>query len=131
MNQTLDLIACLVEFPVVPPWVLRVGFGWHDWYALLVADDLPYLLIGIATIHHDPRLLWQRRLLEKLSPRRGIVTVSGGEQERDTAVRAGSDDVNLRRQAATGSAECLRSLFFGAPAADWWALTVVESRKAT
>ena len=57
-----------------------------------------------------------------------IMRLSRSQVQRDTAVFVHGGRVDLRGQAPTRAAQSLvGAVFFGAPAACWWARTVVES----
>jgi hypothetical protein len=72
-----------------------------------------------------------RHALEQRAGLGDVVHLAG----RDAALYEPPDGIdhhmNLRRQAASGSPERLSAVFLGAPAACWWARTMVESMKTS
>lgn len=60
-----------------------------------------------------------------------VMNLSGRQGEAMQTTQSLHECMNLGAQSATGTTERLRAVFFRAPAACWWARTMVESRNAS
>src|SRR5215831_12699937 len=99
----------------------------HILRAQLVAD-----LVTIVPFVHHPmsQVMLARQLLEDGLKQRGIVTGARGDYDRDPGPLVETPEVNLSGKASSRTAQslgCLAPVFFNAPAACWWARTMVLS----
>lgn len=85
--------------------------------------------IGIESLVGDDRA--GCHAFNQLAGLRQVVRLSGGQRPARQLPQPFDDAVNLGRQPAARATERLVAFFLGAPAACWWARTMVESRKTS
>lgn len=80
----------------------------------------------VSLVRHDGLC---RNSLDQCLGLRDVVRLTGGQSPTGQLPQAFDQRVNLGGQPATRAAQRLFPVFLGAPAACWWAWTIVESKK--
>jgi hypothetical protein len=98
------------------------GFGRHG-------RDLLAQRCGVVSFVGHDALGWDA--IEQRAGLGDVVYLAGRDATLDEPPDGIDNDMNLGCQAASGSPERLSAVFLGAPAACWWARTMVESMKTS
>lgn len=83
-EETFDLVALFIEFPVVFPRIQSAGIGRHHRRQLQREEQLPGFIAFVSTIHHH-RCKSQRLAgapaIQEFSPFRAVASLPGREGE--------------------------------------------------
>ena len=129
VKKAFDAVALTVTGVIVRE---LAGARWDRWYHRLhsVITQALTNAVGIIGFVHRGRfehVVGIQALIERFKLA-AVVGMSGSEMEGHAAVFVDSRRVDLRAQSSTRAPQSLvAAVFFGAPAACWWARTVVES----
>ena len=127
VEEALDEVAFLVEGLIVRPSLLSVRFGRNDQFRSGVSDGLVQVVGVVALIgDHGFRL----EASDQLVAAGGIMALTWSEQQAHRVAKRIRGGMDFGAQAAAGAAQSLsiRPPFaMRAPAACWWARTMVLS----
>ena len=129
IEESLDEVSSLVAMPVDFPLVFSVASRRNDGLCARPRDLVNESVTVVTLISDDgPRL----KPLDQSSALCHIRDLSGCQDQANRAGQRIDASVNLGGQPAAGTADRLiATVFFGAPAACWWARTIVASTKSS
>ena len=115
-EQALDLVAPLVQLPVVLPRVHAGRDRRHHRREPQIQRQLAGLVTLVGAVHHQrQRLVVRSPVREELAPFRRIVGLAGGKRERYCRMSIRGNQMNLGGPPAAGFADGLWGPFFLAP----------------
>ncbi len=129
VKKAFDTVALTIAGVIVREFA---GAGWDRWYHRLhsVVTQALTNAVGIIAFVHRGRfehVVGIQALIERFKLA-AVVGMPGSEMEGNAAVFVNSRRVDFRAQSSTRAPQSLVAAgIFGAPAACWWARTVVES----
>ena len=129
MKESLYFISEGIDILVVLPWCFHVLLGWNNCYDSTTLTNAMNVIAGIPSIHS--KVVYVRikvMCLNKAHSMWVVTSLSFSEREYDSHICSCCYHVNLCCISSTRSSYCLRSLFFWAHEASWWARTTVLSR---
>ena len=126
VKEAFDEVALFVESLVVGERRAAIEFGRDDRLSLACKDSFAQV-IGVITLVGDDR--FGRKTLDQGVRLGNIVALAWPEQQADGIAESVGRDVDLRAQPTAGAVKALGirpPLAIRAPAACWWARTIVE-----
>ena len=129
IEESLDEVSCLVAVPVDFAFGIAIASRWDDRLGTGCLDDVDQG-IAIVTFVGDDRA--GRDGLNQGSPLRDIGHLAGCQDQANRVAQGIDTGMNLRGQPAPRATDRLiATVFLGAPAACWWARTIVASMNSS
>ena len=125
-KEVFDQVSSFVEFPVVIPLHLTVGFWGYDcgFARLLQGNQDPLVGIEAFVGKHDVSFNLRQQHIRPIQ----IAGLTSGEMKANRVAQGIDRGMNLGAQSAfTASDGLIGAPFFSAPALCWWARTMVAS----
>jgi len=129
IEESLDEVSCLVAVPVDFALGVAIASRWDDRFGTGSLDDVDQG-ITVVTFVGDNRAGLD--CLNQGSPLRDIGHLAGGQNQTNRVAQGIDTSMNLGGQPAPRATDRLiATVFLGAPAACWWARTIVASMKSS
>ena len=129
IEESLDEVSCLIAVPVDFALGVAVASRWDDRFGTGGFDDVDQGIAVVTFVSDDST---SRDCLNQGSPLRDIGHLAGRQDQANRITQGIDTSMNLGGQPAPRATDRLiATVFLGAPAACWWARTIVASMNSS
>lgn len=129
IEESLDQVSCLVAVPIDFALSVAVASRWDDRFGTGSFDDIDQ---SVAVVPFVGDNCTGRDCLNQGGPLRDIGNLAGRQDQTNRIAKGIDTSMNLGGQPAPRTTDRLiATVFLGAPAACWWARTIVASMKSS